>query len=95
MPQIIVVLDDDVFTKKPIQYTIDDLGDNNFVASVVGANLNASGDTLAEVRVNLMDIIAGMFRLLQRYSDSELSRPYRELRDWLTDHMGFVVDKAD
>ncbi len=84
--------DQDVFLKQMIDYNVEKLSDDNFVASVVGANLNASGDTLEEVLDNLLDIIAGMFRLLQGEPDSRLARPMRELRDFLVDHVGFVVD---
>ena len=91
MQTITKLPDDDVILLKPIEYNIDDLGDNNFVASVIGANLNASGDTIEEVAANLSDIVGGMFRLLHGEPSSDLPRPMRELRDFLDEHVGFVV----
>jgi hypothetical protein len=65
---------------KPILVTIEALGDDNFVARMEDANINASGDTQGEALENLIDIIEAKYELLSSMSQGVLGPgPARQL----------------
>ncbi len=57
---------------KPIQIYVRYVSDNDYIASIVGVNISASGDSKDEAIANLQDIIIGTRILLKRYSRNQL-----------------------
>ena len=64
---------------KPIPVKVEQLDENNFVASFVAANVNASGDTWYEAALNLKSTITHLFDLLIEHQESLGKAPRRQL----------------
>jgi hypothetical protein len=49
---------------KPLQVVVRQMGVDNYVAQVPSANINSSGDTVAEAIVNLKDMVVGIYAMV-------------------------------
>ena len=78
---------DDVEIVEPIRIQTEHGGEDNYLATVCEANLNASGDTEEEAIANLQDIIVGTHHLLMSISSGRLGPDLLHQREFLKFHL--------
>ncbi len=79
---------------KPIQIQVDYISEYNYLASVIGVNISASGDSKGDAFANLQDIIFGTRKLLQSYSRNQLGPDMIRQLDFLSSHSNILESKG-